>query len=194
MFRHSLLLAFATVGVYAAPHVRQSCADVTVIFARGTLEAAPIGSIVGPPFQSALQTALTGQTLSFQGVDYPANIAGFLEGGDPAGSITMANDVTSTASSCPNTKIVMAGYSQGAQLVHNAAKQLSTSVQNRVDAVVVFGDPDDNQGFPGVLNARSLTFCNQGDNICAGGDLILPAHLTYGQNAPAAAAFVAGKV
>lgn len=34
------------------------------------------------------------------------------------------------------------------------------------------------------------TICHTGDNICEAGDIILPAHLTYGENAAAAAAFV----
>lgn len=110
MFKCALLVALAAVSVHAAPTASQACADVTVIFARGTTEAAPIGSVVGPPFQSALQAALGSKSLSFQGVDYPASIAGFLEGGDPNGAATMAKDVTSTASSCPSTKIVMSGY------------------------------------------------------------------------------------
>jgi len=65
-------------------------------------------------------------------------------------------------------------------VTHLAANKLSTSVQSRVNAVVVFGDPDDNQGFPGVLNGRSITFCAVGDDICAGGDVINAAHLSYG--------------
>lgn len=74
----------------------------------------------------------------------------------------------------------MDAYSQGAQLVHLAAPQLSSAVQNRVNAVVVFGDPDNGDGFPGVLNGRSITFCAAGDNICDGGIIVLPAHLSYG--------------
>lgn len=110
MFKSALLLALAVASVHAAPTATQACADVTVIFARGTGEAAPIGTIVGPPFQSALQTALGSKSLSFQGVNYPASVAGFLEGGDPNGAATMAQDVTSTVNSCPSTKIVMSGY------------------------------------------------------------------------------------
>jgi hypothetical protein len=34
-----------------------------------------------------------GKSLTFTGVDYPASIEGFLEGGDPAGSAAMAQDV-----------------------------------------------------------------------------------------------------
>jgi cutinase len=87
MFTSKLLLILtAAVITLASPlEKRQSCADVTVIFARGTGEEAPIGTIVGPPFESALQSALRGMTLSFQGVNYPASVAGFEEGGDPQG-------------------------------------------------------------------------------------------------------------
>ncbi|KAJ3575934.1 hypothetical protein NP233_g755 [Leucocoprinus birnbaumii] len=193
MFKTSLFAAVLSAVAYAAPPMqsRQSCADVTVIFARGTGEVAPIGTIVGPPFQTALQSAIGGRSLSFVGVNYAATVGGFLEGGDPAGARTMAADVNSAASSCPNTEIVMSGYSQGAQLVHLAAGQISSSVQNRVAAVVVFGDPDNGDGFPGVLNGRSITFCANGDNICQGGDIILPPHLSYGANAGQAASFVA---
>ena len=42
---------------------------------------------------------------------------------------------------CPNTKVVISGYSQGAMLVHNAAKQLSTDVAGKISAAVTFGDP-----------------------------------------------------
>jgi cutinase len=33
-------------------------------------------------------------------------------------------------------------------------------------------------------------YCGADDNICVNGDLILPAHLIYAENAAAAAAFV----
>ncbi|PPQ99216.1 hypothetical protein CVT24_009235 [Panaeolus cyanescens] len=195
MFKSSLLLALTALAASATPLApRATCADVTVVFARGTFETAPIGTVVGPPFEAALLSALGSKSLNFEGVNYAASLQGFLEGGDPQGAATMASDVNTAASSCPSTKIVMAGYSQGAQLVHLAAKQLSSTVQNRVNAVVVFGDPDDNQGFPGVLNGRSVTFCAVGDDICAGGDVINAAHLSYGADAGAAASFVAGKV
>jgi cutinase len=42
---------------------------------------------------------------------------------------------------CPSTKVVMAGYSQGGQLVHNAAKQLPAVAASKVAAAVIFGDP-----------------------------------------------------
>ena len=90
---------------------RQSCKNVQVYFARGTTEPGTLGTVVGPAFSSALSTALIGKTLSFTGINYPADVAGYLAGGSSAGAQTMANLVTSTASSCPSTKIVISGYS-----------------------------------------------------------------------------------
>ncbi|KAJ7464652.1 cutinase [Mycena galericulata] len=180
----------------AAPVVqeRQACSDVIVIFARGTTEPAPIGLIVGPPLQAALESALGSKTLTFTGVDYPADIAGFLEGGDPAGSKTMAQDLTNAANWCPDAAIVSSGYSQGGQLVHNSAKQLSAAVAARINAVVIFGDPDNGQPVQGISPADTDIICHVGDDICLGGDLVLPPHLTYGADTPAAAAFIASKV
>ncbi|THV08151.1 cutinase [Dendrothele bispora CBS 962.96] len=194
------LTSFVTLGlltsVFAAPALteRQSCADVIVIFARGTTESAPIGTIVGPPLQSALQSQLGGRSLSFQGVDYPANIAGFLEGGDPQGSQTMANDLTTAANNCPNSAIVTAGYSQGGQLVHNSANLLSSAVRSRINAAVIFGDPDFGEAVTGVPAAKTDVICHVGDDICAHGDEVLPPHLTYGADTPAAAAFIVSKI
>jgi cutinase len=93
-------------AAFAGP-VKRACNGVTVIFARGTTEPGTIGTIVGPPFENALRT-IPGVT--FTGVPYPATIAGFLAGGDPVGSRTMANMVQQVATTCPNEKIVMSGY------------------------------------------------------------------------------------
>ena len=67
------------------------CKALTVIFARGTTESGNVGTLAGPPFFQALYTDLGSAKVALQGVDYPANITGFLEGGDPQGSQTMAN-------------------------------------------------------------------------------------------------------
>ncbi|KAE9402668.1 cutinase, partial [Gymnopus androsaceus JB14] len=148
-----------------------------VIFARGTTEPAPIGTLVGPPLEAALTAALDGKSLSFQGVNYPASIAGFEEGGDPAGSQTMADDLTSAVDSCPNAKIVSSGYSQGGQLVHNSAKLISAAVAERINAVVIFGDPDFPQPVAQVSSSIVDVDCHAGDDICEGGDMILEPHL-----------------
>lgn len=132
------------------------CRPVTVVYARGTTQAGNVGdpAAVGPILFNNLASRIGLNNLAIQGVTYPANVAGFLAGGDAAGSKTMADLIarvrlqakrhakqsrvliydSQAASQCPSTKIIISGYSQGAQLVHNAAAMLSASVTNRVTA------------------------------------------------------------
>lgn len=49
---------------------------------------------------------------------------------------------------------------------------------------------DDGQAIPNVAASKVDTYCHVDDDICLNGDLVLPAHLTYAENAAAAAAFV----
>lgn len=42
---------------------------------------------------------------------------------------------------CPQTKIVMSGYSQGGQVVHNSANALGPNIMAKINSVVIFGDP-----------------------------------------------------
>lgn len=57
------------------------CADVTVIFARGTTEPGSVGLVAGPPFFDALSEQLGAKSLAVQGVAYPATFAGFNRNG-----------------------------------------------------------------------------------------------------------------
>jgi cutinase len=86
------------------------CKAVTVIFARGTTESGNVGSLVGPPFFTALSGDIGAVNLAVQGVAYPADIAGFLAGGDATGSATMAQLVNQAMTQCPQTKVVLSGY------------------------------------------------------------------------------------
>ena len=74
------------------------CKALTVIFARGTTETGNVGTLAGPPFFQALYNDLGASQVALQGVDYPADTDGFLEGGDPAGSATMASLVVQVRS------------------------------------------------------------------------------------------------
>lgn len=102
------------------------CAPVTVIFARGTLELGNVGSLAGPPFFNALADIIGSQSLAVQGVDYPATIAGYLEGGDPGGAATLASLVSQAVSQCPSTQIVLSGYRYSLPLLPLAAAHDST--------------------------------------------------------------------
>ncbi|KFY19626.1 hypothetical protein V491_04326 [Pseudogymnoascus sp. VKM F-3775] len=105
----------------------------------------------------------------------------------------MATLINRAFEQCPNTKVVISGYSQGAQLVHNAAGKLNAATAAKITASVVFGDPKKGDPVGAVSASNVLTICHAGDNICAGGILVLPPHLTYGMDAIAAAAFVKSK-
>ncbi|KAH8834051.1 cutinase [Flagelloscypha sp. PMI_526] len=197
MFKFNLVvLAAFYAAAFASPVdlSKRACADVTVIFARGTIETPTIGTFVGPSLQSNTASAISPKTLDFQGVPYAADIAGFFAGGDAQGSQNMADMAATAVANCPSTKVVLSGYSQGAQLVHKASALISAATASHVAAVVVFGDPDKGQAFGNSLTSKSITFCRDGDNICDGGFLTLPVHFEYGSDTPAAAKFIAGKV
>lgn len=86
------------------------CKPVTVIFARGTVEPGNVGTLAGPPFFNALDLAIGKPNVGIQGVDYPATILGYLQGGDSEGAMTVARLIEQAASSCPLTQIVLSGY------------------------------------------------------------------------------------
>ncbi|ORY11428.1 cutinase, partial [Clohesyomyces aquaticus] len=166
------------------------CRAMTVIFARGTTEGGNMGTLTGPPFVQALGKMVGAENLAVQGVDYPADVAGFLAGGDADGSKLMAQLVGQTLAACPTTKLVMSGYSQGGQLVHNAAALLSTEESAFVSSAVIFGDPDNGKAVGSVGAGATKVICHNGDLICAGQAVVLAPHLNYSRDADTAAAFV----
>jgi hypothetical protein len=91
----------------------EGCKAMTVIFARGTTETGNVGTLTGPPFFTAIAQIVGASNIAVQGVDYPADISGFLAGGDATGSKTMAQLVTQAMTQCPNTKVVISGYRYG---------------------------------------------------------------------------------
>ncbi|KAF2854470.1 carbohydrate esterase family 5 protein [Plenodomus tracheiphilus IPT5] len=168
-----------------------ACKAITILFARGTTEIGNMGTIAGPPFASAVGRLMGGAAnVAVQGIEYPASVPGFLAGGDRAGSTLMAQMVGQVREKCPDTALVMAGYSQGGQLVHNAADMLSAQDSDFVSSAVIFGDPDNGDAVGKVLAANTKIICATGDLICAGQAVILAPHLSYGRNADEAAQFV----
>ena len=113
------------------------CTELTVIFARGTSEGGNIGSVAGPPMYKQLLSDLGASKLTLQGVDYPADAAGNSNCG-AAGGGDMADKVQTILSRCPNTKIALSGYSQGACVVHNAVQSQGVDA-SKIGAVVLFG-------------------------------------------------------
>ncbi|KAF2640467.1 cutinase [Massarina eburnea CBS 473.64] len=170
-----------------------ACKAVTIIYARGTNEAGNVGEVAGPPWFTVLRSSLTTAKVTVQGVDYSATIAGYLGGGDATGSAKMLSLINQAASKCPSTKIVLGGYSQGAQLVHNAAAKLTSAVTAQIAAVVVFGDPNNGKAVGSVSSSLVKSFCHTQDVVCSGSGGYTT-HLTYNTDASAAGSFVVSTV
>ncbi|KAL4789497.1 cutinase [Aspergillus venezuelensis] len=141
-----------------------------------------MGSVVGPKVGSELDS-LTGGKVAIQGVDYPADAAGNAAMGGSGGP-KMAELVQTAKKNCPDTKVVLGGYSQGAMVVHNAAGKLSSG---DVVGAVTFGDPFKDQKPDNI--AQFKTWCATGDPVCLNGGNVM-AHLSYGDDAAEAAKFL----
>jgi cutinase len=205
------IVGSAAAGLLAtAPNaVAVPCPDVEVVFARGTAEPTGVGR-VGQAVTNALTAQLAPRTVSSYAVNYPADYD-FLTTADGATDAT--NHISSMALSCPSTKIVLGGYSQGAAVVDmlagvpplgnkigsvGSAPPLSPVAAITVAAVTVFGNPATKFGQPlssvGQFAGRAIDLCKDGDPICSDGRNPL-AHRGY-EDAMArqAASFAAGRI
>src|SRR5690349_17417183 len=140
------LLATPTPFAAAEP-----CPDAEVVFARGTFEPPGLGGI-GQSFVDAVRKQAAGKSVSVYPVNYPASTD------FPTavhGIRVAANRIEATAASCPNTKIVLGGFSQGAAVAGFVTSEAVPSGANAADvpdpippdradpaaAVVLFGTP-----------------------------------------------------
>ncbi|MFV8245279.1 cutinase family protein [Mycolicibacterium peregrinum] len=200
------LAAFAAAVPAALPATATAapCSDVEVVFARGTNEPPGLGS-VGGPFVDDLRARVAPRTVDATAVDYPAtndfNVS------TPAGTDAARSLIESVAASCPNTKMVLGGYSQGAAVIEKATNEASPQVADHVAATALFGTPL--TSFSGLLaagqtlpvlapqyTANSIAQCNEGDPICWEGGWDMGAHVSYVQSGKVAQAadFAAGKL
>lgn len=204
-------------GTLAVPvAVAQPCPDVEVIFARGTTEAPGVGW-AGRQFVDALQQRLDGKSVQVYPVAYPAS-PDFPRAAD--GVIDTSNRVREVANTCPDTTMVLGGYSQGAAVMgYVTADQIppgyippagitgpmAPEIADHVAAVVLFGQPSPR--FLDAIDAPPITIgslyadktfeqCIPDDPICTDTGANLFAHSQYGANGmiDQAAAFAAGRV
>lgn len=108
-------------------------------------------------------------------------------GGD--GGKTMAQLVQTALSQCPDTKIIVSGYSQGAMVVHNAFRNGLASSQ--VSGAILFGDPLKRSAVGDLSTDKVKQFCGTSDSICGGGGDggATGSHISYGSVADPAADF-----
>ncbi|KAL9107092.1 MAG: hypothetical protein Q9227_007958 [Pyrenula ochraceoflavens] len=153
-----------------------ACLPYTLLYARGTTEPGTLGITVGPALAAQLEVDDPGKW-NIVGVPYDASTDGDYCLGLPGGAV-LTPLLESTASSCPDTKIIVSGYSQGALVAHNGVASATQEAKDRVNAIVVFGDPFDGAPIKGY-NGPVQTYCAAGDEVCDGEFEISAAHLSY---------------
>lgn len=199
-----LCAAVATVlSVMSAPVVyADGCNDIEVVFARGTNEPPGIGR-VGDSFVGNLRERVGGRSIGVYAVNYPASYD-FLAAADGANDASAY--IQNLVATCPASRIVLGGYSQGAAIIDvitsvpfpaiGFTNPLPPEVSPNIAALAVFGNPSARLGLPltssPVYGTRAIDLCNPGDPICSTGDDV-PAHRSYGPDGTTgqAAAFVA---
>jgi hypothetical protein len=147
-----------------------------------------------------------GRTLTAEAVEYPAVAApgedggvgewlGFI-GSVDAGSAALGKQYEGFVQRCPASKVVLAGYSQGAMVVHRNLEALQASPNLAAVLLVADGDrlpedptlnlgtasgiPERGKGaaqdwpilahapgpLPSAIGARTISVCNLGDAVC----------------------------
>ena len=204
----TVVLAGIGIVVAAPAASAATCADIDVSVARGTFEPGALGAFVGDAVYSAVQGRLQPRSVSSYAVKYPADL------NEPAsvqqGNRDLVDHVTSQAAACPRQRFVLAGYSQGANVVDNSigissdgaivggpiVATIPAALTPRVAAILLFGNPIRwiGRSVTGTYESRTKDYCADGDPICQFLGTNILAHFSYGGNAADAADFVAGKV
>jgi cutinase len=189
--------------------VADPCPDIEVVFARGTGEPAGVGG-VGQPFVDSLRSQVGGRSVNVYAVNYPASddyINSVYAGAQDA-----SGHVGYMAANCPNTRIVLGGYSQGAAVIDlitaapisawGANVPMPPEVAGHVAAVAVMGNPSRNLPGGGPLTAisplygaKAIDLCFPFDPVCTQG-FIPQLHYLYVQSGlvAQAATFAASRV
>lgn len=179
------------------------CSDVAVVFARGTHQEPGLGNI-GQAFVDSLTSQAGGRSVGVYAVNYPANDD--YHNSATAGSDDASAHIQDTVASCPNTKIVLGGYSQGSTVIDLASQALPAPVPGHVAAVALFGEPS--SGFSTMLwggqplpvisplyVGKTISLCAPDDPICSSGGNIM-SHMSYIDSGMVnqAATFAANKI
>jgi cutinase len=177
----------------------QPCPDVDLVFARGTTEDPGVGP-TGQAFVDALRARIGAKSMAVYPVDYPATL-------DFPRSLDGINDasahVRSMVATCPKTKLVLGGFSQGAAVMgfvtanvipdgapaSGVPNPLPPDVADHVAAVALFGKP--NSRFMRAINepqiavgplyaGKTIDLCVPDDPICSSGT-DFNAHMQYAE-------------
>jgi len=181
MLTGTLLCAPTGTPVAAA----EPCPDTEVVFARGSGQPVGLGD-VGEAFVGSLKEQLTGRDIAVYPVEYPASTD--YHNSALLGEADATAHIQATVASCPKTKLVLGGYSQGASVIEMSSHSLPAAVAQHVTAVALFGPPSSPYstslwGGPLPVLAtsyqpKSIAFCLAGDIYCEDSGSVVP-HLMY---------------
>jgi cutinase len=174
-------------AVTATPASAAPCPDIEVVFARGTGEPPGVGG-VGQAFVDSLRGQVGGRSVGAYGVNYPATNQ--FSSSSNVGANDAGAHVQSMAANCPNTRMVLGGYSQGAIVIDliTASGQpargftlapMPAEVASHVAAVAVFGNPSNKWGggpltaISPLYGSKAIDLCVPGDPICSSGGTML---------------------
>lgn len=148
------------------------CPDAEVVFARGRTEPQGVG-ILGNAFVSALRSKVN-KNIGVYAVRYPAdNEIG-------VGANDMSAHIQSMVNNCPNTRLVLGGYSLGAAVTDVVLavpmtffgfdNPLPLGAESHIAAVALFGNGAQWVGpitnFNPVYSDRTIELCHGEDPIC----------------------------
>ncbi|WP_236984121.1 MULTISPECIES: cutinase family protein [Mycobacterium] len=205
----AVLLPAGTPGA-PPPAGAANCPDVEVVFARGRLESPGTG-VLGNAFINSLSSKVGGRSMGTYAVKYPADTE------IDVGANDMSRHIQYMVNSCPNTRLVLGGYSLGAAVTDVVLavpmsafgfdSPLPEGTDQHIAAVALFGNGSQWVGpitnFNPIYNDRTIELCHGADPICNPADPNTwkenwPQHLAsaYVKDGMAnqAADFVAGKL
>ncbi len=171
-----LVLATVAIPTLTAPMLpvasAANCPDAELIFARGRMESPGAGQI-GNALVASLRSK-TGKNVALYAVKYPADTQ------IDIGANDMSARVQYMASSCPDTRLVLGGYSLGAAVTDvvlavpfgffGFKNPLPPGLDQKVAAVALFGNgiawvgPISN--FNPIYKERTIELCHGDDPIC----------------------------
>jgi cutinase len=178
------------------------CPDIEVVFARGTNEPPGVGG-VGKAFVDSIRPQVRARSVGVYAVNYPATddfVRSSLAGAGDASA-----HIQSMVANCPNTRMVLGGYSQGAGVIDMTTDDLQPQVAQHVAAVAVFGNPESAfartlgggrlPAISPVYRPKTIDMCVPNDPICSEGR-DPAAHVLYVQSGMTnqAAAFAASRL
>ena len=156
----------------AIPSASAACPQVEVLFARGRLESPGIG-LIGNSFVSALRSKVN-KNIGVYAVRYPADSE------IDIGANDMSAHIQNMANTCPDTRLVLGGYSLGAAVTDvvlalpfsffSFDNPLPAGMDQKIAAVALFGNgaawigPITN--FSPVYSERTIELCHGADPIC----------------------------